>query len=641
MERTGKNNLTLIIIVSILGFVTIAGSVIFNTFAPATISDTEIERISMDAKVLENGDLEVSETLYYDLDDKNGIIRNYEYSKDNNQSIEIESVKAGGVEAEKVATARNGDSKKYTISDNGQKQEVKIYYPANRPVRFTIKYRVYGLVKEYQDTQDLYWMMYDSLGESVPKKMDIQITFPKAIGKDNIKLFGHGDVDGQLEIVNDRTVKIDIAGFFNESFAETRIVLPTKPLTNISEKINENKLGTIIKEELDEAEKTNELIAQNRKRRETATIILYSAFILWLIIVILNIGTFINIYKKYDKEKYEVQLDYFRETPAYSPAAAALVMDSHDEIDQAQLIATIFNLYVKKQIILTNFDEEDVAIEIVKELKDTDLKDLAETEVVVQQWLETSFGETKKGTYKSFFNVDDKSLAAAKIFDRKFRTFQAKARTEYRKLRMESYNGRKAKLPRTPIILTLILVALAIVFACLAALGITTFISFVSFGILAGCQLIIWASLDSYKNSCYQLTQKGAEEKARCVGLYNYLTDYSLLNEAAPTAVNIWEKYFVYGLALGVTKKALNALYEKIPKTVTTTSEWTTIYTMHRLSYRYNIVQRSYQASEKMSGTVARSASVSRSSGGSSFGGGGGFSGGGGGGFGGGGSSSF
>ena len=53
-----------------------------------------------------------------------------------------------------------------------------------------------------------------------------------------------------------------------------------------------------------------------------------------------------------------------------------------------------------------------------------------------------------------------------------------------------------------------------------------------------------------------------SEIKNQLVNFKNFLSDYSQLEEAKITSVHLWEQYFVYAVALGVSEKVVKA-YKK------------------------------------------------------------------------------
>jgi len=635
MEKTGKITLSTLIIISIVGFV---GFLVAKDIDALTIGGSEIERISTTAEVLTDDSIAISETLYYNTDDINGVRRSYNYQSAKHERIDIDAVYVDGVESVPVHSAHNGDSGVYTFADYGFGQELKIYQQTSGITQFKINYRIYGAVKEYKDVQDVKWDIYDARDGSMPQRLDATIKFPVNLAGDQAYVFGHGDLQGDVRKENDNTVRVDITRFYSNTFAEVRVLLPGTPIPNVHNHSSEAQLDNFLTYEKGEAEKTEQLVAANAKRRERTEWVLLLEVCLWLFIVVFLFGLFRLLYLKYDAEKYTFLLEYYREVPSSSPAVSARILDSDALTGQAQFIATIFSLYTKKLINLRTL-HKDVAIDLVNREKDITSYQLSKDEFFVYEWLIDSFGETKEGTYKRFFNIGNRSKQAAKTFEKQFTSFENIVLTEYRKLDFEKRNGASAKWPWS---LSIGLTGLAICLVLIAPLAISQQVGFealVLMGALTALFVIAFSLLVWYQQNAYQLTEEGAREKAQVKGLKKYLNNYSFLKDADVSAVHLWEQYFVYGLALGVSKHALNKLYQHMPRATVESPDWQTFYMMHYLSHNYNIVHRSQGAVQTMAQRTG--ASVSRSGGGSSFGGGGGFSGGGGGGFGGGGSSSF
>lgn len=643
--KTKKSTLYLTLFFAALGLLSSFVFGFFATIDSGTISSSEIDNISYIVDVQNDGTLIVEETLAYDADDINGIVRNYNYMANKNQKIEVESVTIDHrTEAQLVSYASKGDNNVFTFMDDGKNQEVKIFKQADGKIDFTIKYKAIGMITEYNDVQDLYWMFYDSQGESVPQKIDMVINFPQTIGTENMKIFGHGDVDGNLSISDDKTARVSISGFYTESFAEVRVLLPTKPLKNVTNKTNENQLTTILDYEVGEAEKTEQKIAQNAEKQLWSQRLSFASIITWIIAMILSIIGILKIYRKYDKELYHADLEYYREVPtAYGPAVARLVQDSNSNLDQTQLIATLFNLYIKKYIDLQLLEKSkkktEINIILLKSIEEANAN-LDPIDYDLFNWLVKDFGEAQSKTYEAFLGANSKSERVAKKFINRYDAFIGNIELEYRKLDHQIFAGRHQKMPFESWLPFILYLILGVITALLLFLNKANFILAIVIASHIFLLLFIIAIGYEYKNNCYQLTKEGTDERAICQGLKNYLNDYSMLNEAPPTAIHLWEKYFVYGLALGVTEKALNKLYEKMPQAFHESSDFMTLYMMNQLYYRHHLISYSTNRINTMTERI-HAAEVSRSSGGSSHGGGGGFSGGGGFGGGGGGSSSF
>lgn len=626
-----------IIVASVLGLIVIGIGFTLNFVGNKVVGDSEIKRVSITADVLDDGSFTVSENFYYDTSDINGIRRTFEYNQFANQSMSIQSVLVNGVESQRVPSANNGDIGVYTFEDNQRTQQVKIYQQTKGETTFTINYRVQGILSEYADVQDFNWKMYDTLGATTPLSLDATITFPQKIAQDDVQVFGHGDVEGAISIIDRHVIKVDITGFYPDAFAEVRVLLPNNPLANVTNKSNEKKLDSFLAYEAQEAHKTNEQIIENAKRKDNTFLSLIGLLIFWLVSIAFVFITLRDLYHKYDREKYVYEVDYYRETPSYSPAVAALVLNSNRDIEQGQLIATIFNLYVEKFLDLADLNK-DVKIKLLRKPETILEQELDKAERWVFEWLWQVFPEGE-GTYKTFFNIDKRTVSRVTKFETNFNRFKGLVQHEYRAFDFERYNGRNQKLPNSMrFFFFLFLVSIGL-FGLWTLFETVTVVPLVISVILTALFSFSFGMLYDYKNNAYQLTEEGARQNAYMKGLKNYLNDYSLLTEAAPTAVHLWEKYFVYGLALGVTKEALNKLYQRIPQASQEQPVWQTLYIMNNLSYRYNIVHRSQRAVGSMTNFI--DSKTMRTVGSAGFGGGGGFSGGGGFGGGGGGSSSF
>lgn len=661
MKLYGKRARIILIITSILA-IFIASFTIFLALRGGHYSfwglikdNREIQSQKFDAYVDNDGVMDVDEKILYNLNNKNGVIRNYAYDISEYQRIEIEQVIVNGTKKlNKVKSAKVGSRGVFTFKDTRKKQELKIFQPTNGHLKVDIKYRAYGLITEDEDMQDLYWMFYDSRGGSIaPLNMNVKIHFPEAVGKENMKLFGHGNLDGKLTVVNNKTVEVNIPKFNPNTFGEVRVLLPTKPLSNITPKIEITDYKSALKNEIAQAKETNKQVVESAKvaerQRLIPLILAILAALITIISIIESIIFFRKIYNKYDKEKYDIQLEYFREIPTkYSPAASWLVAYPDKEmISEKQLTAALFNLYVKKRISI-RLQEESVEKETKEKIFITILpqkkEQLPANEQYIYDWLKDIYDEGVEGPYEEFIGKARLSKVEARLFIQNYSAFSGLVKSEYESLSYREKPNGKEKEKIKPILILLLCVMFIV--CMLKAISADSAFLFFPIAILTIMIYVQVGAGKAYKNNCFRYTEEGAAEHARILGLKKYLEDYSLLNEALPSSVNIWEKYFVFGLALGVTEKTLDILCRKLPMTnttdINTATTIGTLYTMNRLNAFHHL-------SEINGHMVSRASSVSgltRSGGssggiGASFGGGGGFSGGGGFGGGGGGSSSF
>jgi len=600
------------------------------------VKRSDVQRLSSEAHVLDDGSVSISETWNYNTKAINGINHRLTFNATKNERVELESVLVNGVVSAHVLTAAVGDSGVYTYADTGKEQKLKIYQQSVGETSFTINYRVHGLIKQYGDVQELNWMIFDGRGDSaIPLKLDATVYFPSSLGEGALKIFAHGDVasESHSKIENGNVVKVDVTGFYKNTFAEIRTLLPDNPLPNVSNQSNEPQLERFLAYERAEIEKRDAQIAQNKKSKEELQTNTMIGSVFWFIGLVCLFRLFRFIYRRYDAEDTDESITYYPAIPAYSPAVAARILNDDKAPGQAQLIATIFSLYTKKVLKLTDL-AQDVTIELLYDVHDLTAFDLSVDEEVVYTWLLVSFGYKKAGTYKEFFNIKRQSNYGVMTFARNFQQFQAAVKATTQLLQVKARNGIGEKMPLKMRLFSI----LYGMYVLIMSLTITTSGSFT--GVFLGLlYFIMYGLLVLYKNQATKLLPEGAARLREVRGLKQYLNDYSLLKDAEPQAVHLWEKYFVYGLALGVSKTALNKLYEHMPHVGGEVLDLETIYMMHHLSCKRDIVREGEHAIAVAERTVgAYTSRLSNDyfgsgdgfSGGRGTGSGGGFSGGGG-----------
>ena len=682
MKNKGQKPIVGIVLLSILMLVVAVAGLFMpvqanGTQLRPTWEEIQIRAHNFDAKLQEDGSMYVTEKIAYEFDDINGFIRDYKYGRNNYEYIEMIGVKINGQPSELVSYAYPGKTGVYTFEDicNGdyyeaskqsvagnpvsscEEQALTVYQPTTGKLDVEITYKVNGLVTAYNDMHDFYWMFYDTLNNTLSSEnVSVNIHFPRAIAKEDMKVFAYGDLDGAIEIEHEQLVTVEVPYFGQKTFGEARILLPTKPFTQFNglTKYEDGYQDALALAEKN-AEETNQKVEANRKK--AARQVIFGNITKFISVILGGGGSYLafiayrRIYDRFDKETFTHEFEYYREVSTdYGPAVAALVANPHVSVDQSQLTAALFNLYIKKQIdidlvktVSKRGKEEEQVYIIMQQLTDSNLP---EDEAYLYTWLATFSEGKERFAYDDFMLANDrKNVTKSKVFLQKYNQFLSKVKVGYQRLNYQEYPGRSEKV-RTG--LTWLMLAGVLTF------GLNMFLDgpmtpMIILAVVVVVIMVLQGMLSNYAYNCYRYTETGALEHARMKGLKKYLEDYSMLNEANPSLVNLWEKYFVYGLSLGVTEKALKDLYNKLPQEQMdmygTQSPYMRYYTMNRMMTYHRINTYNANAIQSVGSTV-RAASVaqnvSRSSGrGSSFGGGGGFSGGGGFGGGGGGGRSF
>lgn len=119
------------------------------------------------------------------------------------------------------------------------------------------------------------------------------------------------------------------------------------------------------------------------------------------------------------------------------------------------------------------------------------------------------------------------------------------------------------------------------------------------------------------KSSFRKRTTKGALEYAKWKGLYNFLKDFSKIDERELPEVSLWEEYLVYATLFGIAKKVSKSMSLKV-KDLETTYDFATISNMYYLNKH---IRRAVASSKSRAVSAKTSHDMHSSSGGSSSGG--------------------
>jgi len=115
----------------------------------------------VEATILDNGDLSITEDITFEFNDEfNGVYRDIGLNKTSGVSdIDVQEITDNkSVLYEAVDSAKNGDSKVYTLKKSSNKMLVKIFSPSKNELKtFRISYIVKNVAIKYNDIAELYY----------------------------------------------------------------------------------------------------------------------------------------------------------------------------------------------------------------------------------------------------------------------------------------------------------------------------------------------------------------------------------------------------------------------------------------------------------------------------------------------------
>ena len=209
----------------------------------------EITDYQAQLKILENGDIQVNEIFEYDFDgDFNGIIR----------TIGIKG--SDGLQYFKASEYFPIDKElNYDQSIKGDMVTYKIYdKSSNERKLFLLEYQLKNVITLYNDTAEFYWKFFDESNTSPIRYVKIEVELPGEVSKEELKVFGHGPLDGEVSIQEDGKILYEVYGLSSGEMAEVRILFPTSLISNSNKINNQNKFAEIMEEKSESIEALEE-----------------------------------------------------------------------------------------------------------------------------------------------------------------------------------------------------------------------------------------------------------------------------------------------------------------------------------------------------------------------------------------------
>ena len=371
------------------------------------------------------------------------------------------------------------------------------------------------------------------------------VPVPTDYDNSNILVFGHGPLTGEVDKV-ENTVVYKLDDYYPGDFLEAHILMEPE----IFSEYNKSKIvhKDMKQELLDmEAKLADEANAERDKARrqpnkfrklfENQGLMLGVLGSIWGALMFYIHG----IFRKKNRVKNSVG-KYLRELPDdSSPALVGSFMT--DSISGNEILATIVDL-VRRKILTLETSEEKSIITLVGNTE----KLSAQERVIVDIYI-NDFGDGKSLDLKSFGFFQKVPMSTARKFE-KWKTI-IQSEMNRKDLVFEGFKGMGKNLFYKSL--------------CGIILGIKFFGNILEkameskmFLIIIIMGVILFISLTKARYPRKEL----AEAKDKWQAFKNFLSDYSQLEEAKITSVHLWEQYFVYAVALGVSEKVVKA-YKK------------------------------------------------------------------------------
>lgn len=383
--------------------------VIFVIFRGGIVQAEEIKvaRDTIYADIMENGDIQISEELVFNISGKyNGVFKDVSYDKANSiNDIAVYEINGDETPYKEVKGASNGTKGVFTVEKKDSSSlRIKIYSPSKDENKsFRVEYKLQGAVKRYKDVGEFYWKFIGKENETPIERLQINVRIPEGGTKDQIKVFGHGTLEGNWLIVDNRIVSFNVQNLAAGKYVEVRTIFPESLLAGMNLTSNENKLQNILAQEQSYINEKAE-VEKNKEEFVRGSKIPVFAMSLFNIIFVLIIAIRFKAPKDID------ELVAMKDISNYNPAL--LAMNAKTNIGNNELMASILELVRRGYLSIEN---EDGDYRIVK-LRDKE-ENLEKHEVYLIHWLIDIIGNRSNVTFEE---ISTYGLKKSNDFRRQF-----------------------------------------------------------------------------------------------------------------------------------------------------------------------------------------------------------------------------
>ena len=419
---------------------------------------------------------------------------------------------------------------------------------------FTLTYRVPGAAKVGSDVGELYWQFIGndhpgvgSMAVHVHFAGEFPVAQPSTQATDTtvVRAWAHGPLNGSVKPAS-RGVELMVNNVPARTFVEGRIVIPLGSFTAAG---SAPRLPTILKEEAG-------FLAKGSDAKKLGT---------WLAPVTSLLGGlgFAALWRKHGKEptKPDYIGDYWRE-PLTDPPAVVTANMNFGAVDGKAMAATLVDLAQRGYLTIR---EEHVArlgpdrhfyVFTAATPKPRVGQPLPPSPAAWEmELLSQVFHGQPEVTSEEFEAWAKANQTAAASF---WNGWKSSVTSDMKQRGFIETGRAKVWLTAVGIVVGLGGTGIALIKASIDQRGHTT-------SWWGGLCLITAAGLGLLLPTLRKRTDVGTEHNAQAKSLKKYLEDFSNLKDAPVESLIIWERFLVYGVALGVASHVMNGLSIRMP----------------------------------------------------------------------------
>ncbi|MED5605368.1 DUF2207 domain-containing protein [Fusobacterium pseudoperiodonticum] len=497
-----------------------------------------IEKLDIEANLQKDGSMVVSEAVTYDIDEINGVY----FDIDAKGFGELQYIQV--FEDDSTGGFKEVDSSNYEVSVSDELYRIKLYSKNHNNRRtFKFVYKLPEAITVYDDVAQFNRKMVGKEWQQGINYITAKVIIPVSASYDNsnILVFGHGPLTGEVD-KEGNTVVYRLNNYYPGDFLEAHILMEPEIFSeyNKSKIVHKDMKQKLLDMEAKFADEANEERDKAIRQQEMINKVFEKPGLIFGVLSSIwgALMYYIHvIFKRKNKVKNSVG-KYLRELPDNSsPALVGGFMTN--SINDNEILATIVDLVRRKVLTLENSDKNSIII-LTGSTENLSAQEKAIVDIYIND-----FGDGKSLDLKSFGFFQKVPMSVA----RKFEKWRAMVQSEMNRKNL-TYQGLGC--------LGVIFFAFFPMIFTFAGLVIGMITGNKMFLLIVVMGIILFVSGAKARYPRKEL----AEAKDKWQAFKNFLSDYSQLEEAKITSVHLWEQYFVYAVALGVSDKVVKA-YKK------------------------------------------------------------------------------
>ncbi|SDA66552.1 DUF2207 domain-containing protein [Methanobrevibacter millerae] len=493
-----------------------------------------------------NGLLHVNESYTYSFDGTfNGVYRDIPLKE--GESIDNISVYIDGAYGTYEESESNGQKhlKVYLWADKAHTKKIH-----DQEVTITYSYDMKNVVTLYNDIGSLQYKLW---GENWDCDVEHLKTIVHLPGSNDINYYLNPEYYNLSDSINGNIITAETTKIPSGEFYELQVLMPLSDFTDAQYAKHVNVDG-------------KDQIMQKQAEYKGSVSFWGTVFTVLSAIGILSPLSLVYAYLKYGREpKVNYEGIYERELPTDDPPAMVnALIDNKSNIGEPNLKgfeATIMDL-IDRKVFKMHVEEGEHTKDLILEFDESKYDSLAKHEQTVYNTLENFSDNGLLNVSKLSSQLNNET--SGKYFERKFEQWKDDIANEYLgKERISEYFNDAGSTFGSGF--TVGGVLLAVIFG-----AVSMFSNHPSSGLLmiGAVVLGVFSIGVSFlpEDILGQWTPEGRVYYLKWNNFKKFLKDNSLINEHPPESIVIWNKYLVYGTALGVADEVYKAMKLHVPK---------------------------------------------------------------------------